>query len=123
MFMVCLACPPRVQASTQEFLGIVDSGSGASAKVKTVTVFFVSHQVSPGTFEMFDPAKNCVFMINDAFVTRKAFLRAVTPGKRLYCRGNRHHGQFYGLYTTPFFEADGIITHVNGTEAKVIHRQ
>ena len=110
-------------ASTQEFLAIVDSGAGATAKVKTVTVFYVSHDVSPGTHEMFDPNPNCVFMINDVFVTRKAFLRAVTPGKRLYCRGNRSKGQFYGVYTTPFYAADGIIDSVDGGTAKITHTQ
>ncbi|MFP4106356.1 MAG: hypothetical protein ACLFVU_09730 [Phycisphaerae bacterium] len=119
---VCLSARSAA-ASTQEFLAIVDSGSGADAKVKTVTVFYVSHRVSPGTNEMFDPRPGCVFMINDAFVTREAFLRAVTPGKRLYCRGNRHRGQFYGLYTTPFFATDGLISKVDGRSIEVRHRK
>ena len=72
---------------------------------------------------MFDPNPNCVFMINDIFVTRRAFLRAVTPGKRLYCRGNRGKGQFYGVYTTPFYAADGIIDSADGATAKITHTQ
>ena len=32
--------------ASAEFLAIVDSGAGATAKVKTVTVFYVSHDVS-----------------------------------------------------------------------------
>ena len=71
LFLPVLALPLlpiSAAASTQEFLAIVDSGAGATAKVKTVTVFYVSHDVSPGTQEMFDPNPNCVFMINDVFV-------------------------------------------------------
>jgi hypothetical protein len=86
-----------------------------------VTVFYLSHDVSPGTHEMFDPNPNCVFMINDVVVTRRAFLRAVTPGKRLYCRGNRSKGQFYGVYTTAFYAADGIIDSVDGATARITH--
>jgi|TARA_B100002051_G_scaffold272114_1_gene308143 hypothetical protein len=121
--LALLLVPMSALASTQEFLAIVDSGAGATAKVKTVTVFYVSHDVSPGTHEMFDPNPNCVFMINDVFVTRRAFLRAVTPGKRLYCRGNRSKGQFYGVYTTPFYAADGIIDSADGATAKITHTQ
>lgn len=109
-------------ASTQEYLGVVESGSGASAAVKTVTVMYVSHEVSPGTFEMFDPNEGCLFMINDAFCTREAFLAAVQPGRRLYCRGNRSKGMFYGLYTTPFFEAEGVIESVDGSRFTVTHK-
>lgn len=108
-------------ASTQEYLGIVESGSGANAAVKTVTVMYVSHEVSPGTFEMFDPNEDCLFMINDQFCTREAFLSAVRPGRRLYCRGNRSKGMFYGLYSTPYCDAEGVIASVDGDHVTVTH--
>ncbi len=121
ILFVCLVAWPAL-SSTQEYLGVVESGSGAGAAVKTVTVMYVSHQVSPGTYEMFDPNQECLFMINDAFCTRDAFLAAVRPGRRLYCRGNRSKGMFYGLYSTPFCEAEGVIASVNGSSFTVTHR-
>ena len=60
--LALLLVPMSALASTQEFLAIVDSGAGATAKVKTVTVFYVSHDVSPGTHEMFDPNPNCCLL-------------------------------------------------------------
>ncbi|MBD3320041.1 MAG: hypothetical protein GF350_02995 [Chitinivibrionales bacterium] len=120
--MLFSACHTFIYASTQEFLGVVESGSGAGAKVKTVTVLYVSQEVSPGTIELFDPNEQCVFQINETFCTREAFLRAVTPGKRLYCRANRHVGQIYALYTTPFFKAEGTIKSFSGTTLKITHK-
>ena len=61
-------------------------------------------------------------MINDVFVTRRAFLRAVTPASGCTAAATGA-GPILRMYTTPFYAADGIIDSADGATAKITHTQ
>jgi hypothetical protein len=97
------------QASTQHYIGKVISGKGASAKVASTQISYISAHPPIGQTEDYGPHNARIFMVDGWYCDQDTFLAAVQPGQRLHLRNNRHRPIIYGLYSTKPFAAEGII--------------
>lgn len=107
--VLALFSQPAARASTQHYIGEVQSGTGADATVISTQISYISPRPPVGNPEMYKPRGARVFMIDGWYCDMETFLAAVQPGQRLHLRNNRHQPVIYGLYSTPAFAAEGII--------------
>jgi len=98
-----------LEGSTQHYIGRVISGKGASAKVASTQISYISAHPPIGQTEDYGPHNARIFMVDGWYCDQKTFLAAVQPGQRLHLRNNRHQPIIYGLYSTKAFAAEGII--------------
>lgn len=107
--LAMLAASTTGFASTQHYIGRVVSGKGASAKVISTQISYISPKPPVGQVEMYQPKDARMFMVDGWFCDQDTFLAAVQPGQRLHLRNNRHQPILYALYSTKPFAAEGII--------------
>jgi hypothetical protein len=117
-----LAAALTASASTQHYIGKVVSGQGASAKVVSTQISYISAHPPIGKPEMYAPEEARIFMVDGWYCDRETFLAAVQPGRRLHLRNNRHQPITYGLYSTKPFAAEGIILDADPDSRRVTVR-
>lgn len=106
---LAFACTHTTRASTQHYIGEVQSGHGAGATVISTQISYISPRPDVGNPEMYKPNGARAFSVDGWFCTRETFLDAVQPGQRLHLRNNRHQPVLYNLFSTPSFAAEGIL--------------
>ncbi len=120
--LILLAAGTAAHASTQHYIGKVVSGKGASAKVVSTQISYISPKPPVGRVEMYKPMEARVFMVDGWFCDQETFLAAVQPGQRLHLRNNRHQPILYALYSTKPFAAEGIVINADPKSRRVTVR-